>query len=185
MNLTEFDRAEGAEGYLYELSRGVVVVVDVPNRRHQTQVAALRLQFSAYQLAHPEQIDTLAGSGECKILLPDKETERHPDLAVYKHPPPTTENIWATWIPEIVVEVVSPESEHRDYVEKRQDYLDFGVREYWIIDADKQQMLVLRRRGGRWTERVVRPPEGYQTRLLPGFEFNLAQVFQAAEEARG
>src|SRR5256885_12823366 len=29
---------------------------------------------------------------------------------------------------------------------------------------------VLRRAGGQWRERVVRPPEGYRTRLLPGLE---------------
>jgi Uma2 family endonuclease len=183
MTLQEFDRAEGAEGHLYELSRGVVTVVDVPNRRHQVQTAVTRLQFSGYQLSHPEEIDTLSGRGECKILLAAEDSERHPDLAVYKHPPTDAEDMWATWIPEIVIEVVSPGSEHRDYVEKRDEYLAFGAREYWIIDADKREMLVLKRRGGRWTERIVRPPEVYQTRLLPGFEFDCARVFRAADDA--
>ena len=34
MSLEEFDHAEGQEGYLYELSRGVITVADVPRRRH-------------------------------------------------------------------------------------------------------------------------------------------------------
>ncbi len=180
MSLDEFDHAEGLEGYNYELSRGVIVVVDVPDRGHLIQVDAIREQLSAYRRSHPSQINLLAHGGECKILLADLESERRPDLAVYKHPPVDDENMGATWVPEIVVEVVSPSSHHRDYVEKREEYLDFGVREYWIIDNSKQQMLVLRRSGGRWIERTVLPGKIYQSRWLPEFDFDLGAVFEAA-----
>ena len=98
-------------------------------------------------------------------------------------PPEEGEDFWSTWIPELVIEVVSPGSELRDYQEKREEYLAFGVHEYWIFDADKQEMLVLQRVGGRWREKVVRPPEIYQTRVLPGLQFSCASVFQAANRA--
>jgi hypothetical protein len=42
MSLEDFDHAEGQEGYLYELSRGVITVMDVPNPRHLAQVNAIR-----------------------------------------------------------------------------------------------------------------------------------------------
>src|SRR5262249_22420413 len=57
------------------------------------------------------------------------------------------------------------------------------VLEYWILDADKQEMLILQRVGGRWRERIVRPPEIYQTRILPGLQFSCEFVFQAANAA--
>ena len=82
-----------------------------------------------------------------------------------------------------MIEVVSPASEHRTYVEKRQEYLQAGVWEYWIVDAGKQEMLVLRRSRKQWTERIIRPPEVYRTRLLPGFAFDCAPVFEAAAAA--
>ena len=47
MSLAEFDHAEGKEGYRYELSRGVVTVMDVPKLRHGRQVDAVRRQFDA------------------------------------------------------------------------------------------------------------------------------------------
>src|SRR3954465_1085458 len=53
MSLEEFDHCEVQEGYLYELSRGVITVSDVPHPRHFGQVQAARNQFIAYQLAHP------------------------------------------------------------------------------------------------------------------------------------
>jgi Uma2 family endonuclease len=145
-------------------------------------VTALKGQLAVYDLAHPGTLYTVAGSGECQILIADAESERHPDLARYKTPPPE-EDVWSTWVPEVVIEVVSPGSEQRDYVEKREEYLLFGVREYGIVDADRREVLILRRSRGRWAEHMLRPPEVYQTRLLPGFELACEPVFAAAEAA--
>jgi Uma2 family endonuclease len=180
MSLAEFDTAEGREGRLYELSRGIITVTDVPDFPHLAQVDAAREQLSAYRRKFPGRIHTMAGGSDCKILLDDLESERHPDWVVYKTPPPSEGNLWASWVPEIVIEVVSPSSRHRDYDEKPDEYLQFGVREYWIIDRDREEMLVLRRSGGRWARRVVKSGERYRTRLLPEFEFDLAAVFEGA-----
>jgi Uma2 family endonuclease len=83
----------------------------------------------------------------------------------------------------LVIEVISPGSEHRDYEDKREEYFRFGITEYWILDAGRQEMLVLRRSRGRCVERTLRPPQVYRTRLLPGLEFSCALVFQAAAAA--
>ena len=184
MRLADFAEADVREGFLYELGKGVVVVVNVPGRKHLGQVAAVRLQLSGYQIARPAQVHLITGGTECKILLDDDESERHPDVAVYKAPPLDEEDLWAIWVPELVVEVVSPGSEHRDYVEKRGEYLRFGVREYWIVDHAKREMLVLQRIGGRWAERIVRESEVYEPRLLPGLRFDLANVLAAADAVR-
>ena len=68
---------------------------------------------------------------------------------------------------------------HSELQEKPEEYLQFGVREYWIVDGEKREMLVLRRSRGKWAERIVRPPALYKTRLLPGLEFNCEQIFAA------
>jgi Uma2 family endonuclease len=185
MSLAEFDRAEVQEGHLYELGRGVIIVSDVPGKRHLAMVAEIRLQLSGYQLANRGRIHAIAGGAECKLLVQGLESERHPDLSVYKTAPGEGDDdeIWSTWIPELVIDVVSPGSETRDYEEKPEEYLRFGVQEYWIVDRDKGRMLALRRSGGRWAERVVTPEVKYKCRLLPGFEFDLAAVFDAASSA--
>ncbi len=186
MSLEEFEHAEAEDGRLFELSRGVVTMVDVPKPRHLKLFDALRRQFSAFESKHPKLIYAIAGGGECKLLIPDLESERHPDLAVYKTPPPKGRNddeVWSQWVPEIVVEVVSASSRHRDYQEKPEEYLRLGVSEYWIVDADEGLMKVARRSRGRFVERSVRPPAGYRTRLLPGFEFSIEAVFQAVSGA--
>jgi Uma2 family endonuclease len=40
---------------------------------------------------------------------------------------------------DLAIEVVSPDSRKRDYVEKFREYAEGGVREYWIIDSTKGQ----------------------------------------------
>ena len=180
MTLEQFDRAQGVAGSLYELSGGVVTVIEVPNRRHLVQMNAVKRQIHAYDGTCPGQIDSIATGSECKIRLAESKSERHPDLAIYKTPMPSGDDPWSRWVPEIVVEVVSAGSKRRDYVEKREEYLEFGVQEYWILDFEKRRMLVLRRAGDEWKELVVRPPELYETGLLPNLHFDCQAVFGAA-----
>jgi hypothetical protein len=49
----------------------------------------------------------------------------------------------------------------------------------------KEEMLVLRRLGKRWVQRVVRPCALYKTRLLPGLAFSCQIVFEAARAIEG
>jgi Uma2 family endonuclease len=180
MTLDEFDHAEGRDGHGYELARGVITVVEVPNARHLAQLNAIRRQIHRYDAANPGVIHTIAGGGDCKILIAGLDSERHPDLAIYKTSPPD-EDLWSQWVPEIVIEIVSPSSRHRDYEEKPAEYLLFGVTEYWIVDADEARLVVLRRSRGRWSELIVRPPDAHRSRLLPRFEFACGPVFEAAD----
>lgn len=182
MTLAEFEPAEAAPGYLYELGRGAVVVMDVPGIRHLLQVGEIRNQLQAYRQDHPKEIFVVASSMECKILLSEWESERHPDLAVYKLPPPGGPDNWSLWVPELVIEVTSPGSKRRDYQEKREEYLDFGCKEYWIFDADKEEALFLRRFRGQWSEKTLGPSETYQTKLFPGLQFHCGPVFDAAKK---
>lgn len=44
--------------------------------------------------------------------------------------------------PDWVIEIVSPSSKPRDYMAKLFKYRTAGVREYWIVDSDKQMTMV-------------------------------------------
>jgi len=182
MSLGEFEHAEVEQGFQYELSRGVVTVSDVPNRVHLLQVVSIRDQLQSFRISNPSRIHIIAAGSECKLLIGEFESERHPDLAVYLTPPPDIDDddLWAQWVPEVVIEVVSPSSRERDYHQKPEEYLRLRVKEYWIVDAEKRLMIVMRRSRGRWIERTIRPPAGYRTRLLPGLVFSCSDVFKTA-----
>ena len=44
--------------------------------------------------------------------------------------------------PDFVVEIISPETKRKDYFKKLEKYENAGVREYWILDPFKKQLLV-------------------------------------------
>ena len=184
MSLADFDVAEAREGFLYELGRGVVVATEVPNLPHFFQVDEIGQQLGGYKAGTSLSYMRVANSNECKILLEEFGSERHPDLAIYLSRPPAGvegSKVWAKWIPSIVVEVVSPTSQQRDYDEKPDEYLQFGIAEYWIVDAAREQLTVLQRDNEKWGKLTVNPPTRHTTSLLPGFELDIAAVFEAAK----
>ncbi len=182
MSLADFEHARVQEGYLYELGRGVIIVSDVPNRLHMLLLNAIKRLLYLYLATHPERTCLILTGSECKQLVPAFESERHPDLSLYLTDPPPIDNatLWRHWFPEIVIEVVSPSSRKRDYEEKPEEYLRLGAKEYWIIDGRDKVMVVMRRVRNRWVESRIEPPAIYRSRLLPGLEFSVGEVFRAA-----
>ncbi len=180
MTLDDFDEAEVVEGIHVELGRGVIIVSEVPLPWHFRIINLLRRQFAAFDLRHPGRIWGIAGGGECKLPVAQYDSERHPDLAVYLTEPPYQDSnaVWSEWIPELVIEVVSSGSEVRDYTEKRDEYLAFGVREYWIVHPARKEILVLRQMSGLWAEQTLATSDTYSLTMLPGFDLSVAAIFE-------
>jgi Putative restriction endonuclease len=181
MSLTDFDRAVGQEGYQYELSKGIIQVTNIPHPLHFVQMSAIRDSLIGYKLSHPGVIQAVGGSFETKVLIDPEQSERHPDISVYQSPMPTGADIWSVWIPTIAFEIVSVSSAKRDYEEKPDEYLAFGIQEYCIVDAFKKQMLVMSRYRGAWREKVLKPAQSYTTPLLPGFKMPLKSILTRAQ----
>jgi Uma2 family endonuclease len=80
--------------------------------------------------------------------------------------------------PDLVIEIVSPESVERDYEDKRKQYQQFKVPEYWIIDEEKKSVLLLRRnRRGRYQE--IPPRRGiFRSEVLTGFSLDPTWLWQ-------
>lgn len=181
MSLDRFNHAVAKEGYTYELGKGVIEVSDVPNIEHGRQVQELRDLLVGFKLAHPAVIDYLSASNDGKLLIGAHESERHPDLMIYLSPTPDVDDVWSSWVPELVIEVVSKRSAKRDYEIKPDEYLALGVSEYWIVDRAKSQLTALTRWRGQWKKRIVKPAQKLTTPLLPGFSLDLKRIFAAAK----
>jgi Uma2 family endonuclease len=188
MTLAEFRTADTDDGHRYELSRGIITVTNIPNRLHLVVLNAARQQLAAYEVTHPGVIKFAASGTDCKIILADSESERHPDWAVYKSEMPSEiaddEDLWEVWIPDLVIEVVSPDSRHRDFEDKAEEYLQFGIPEYWVLDGERRRMLALQRAGGRYKPTEVRPGDMYRSPQLPGFVFDFGKVMEALAAAQ-
>jgi Uma2 family endonuclease len=183
MSLKAFEFAPVEEdGYLYELARGYIVVSEVANFPHARRTAFIRKRLDHYHVENPSALYEILGGSECKLLIPDWDSERHPDIAVYLTPPKGRQDrtMWRGWIPDLVIEIVSASSRDRDYTEKRDEYWSLGVKEYWIVDAKLEQVVVLKRGRSQWTEKTLGPEDHCETKLLPGFKLSCREVFAVA-----
>jgi Uma2 family endonuclease len=70
----------------------------------------------------------------------------------------------------------------RNYVQKREEYLEAGVQEYWVIDRFRRRMSVFRP-GAEPLE--LAETETYRPPLMPGFELPLPKLFAAADRFPG
>jgi Uma2 family endonuclease len=71
--------------------------------------------------------------------------------------------------PDIAVEIVSRESRHRDYDDKRRLYEESGVSEYWIIDPIQQRVEFLVLEEGRYRLAPLEQNRIFRSRALSGF----------------
>ncbi len=81
---------------------------------------------------------------------------------------------------DLALEVVSEEKPERDLVEKRGDYAEGQVAEYWIVNPQSETITVLRLRGGAYEEAGIhRRGESAASILLAGFSVDVAAAFDA------
>ncbi len=174
----EFDRAEFEEGWRYELINGVLVV---------TPIAAINERDPNEELGY--------------LLRGYKDSHEHGpalDMTIHEYTMRTGQNrrradrvIWARLgrlpskrdVPSIVVEFVSSRRRDRirDYETKRDEYLEIGVKEYWVIDRFQRTLTVMSSRAGKVRTRVFKEGQNYESPLLPGFELPLKRLLSLAD----
>jgi len=179
MTLDDYLDAEVEEGYRYELARGVLEVSNIPDDPHGVIVCNLYDALSAYRRAHSETIYRYGGGGEFQLLLPAMISGRHPDVAVTLRGTPKDSR--GRRPASFAIEVVSEgkEARYRDYATKRQEYLAYGLREYWIVDPELKCVTLLIRDGDTWVERIATGDQSATSVVLPGFVVALADLWPA------
>ncbi|HEX8068734.1 MAG TPA: Uma2 family endonuclease [Pyrinomonadaceae bacterium] len=80
---------------------------------------------------------------------------------------------------DLAVEIVSPESIGRDRGEKFVEYEQAGIKEYWLIDPDRESAEFYELGADRRYRAAQVEPEGvYQSQVVPGFFVRVAWLWQ-------
>ena len=167
---------------LYELFNGELIEVP-PESGTNVQIANRLFLIFALLLG----TDRVRGHG-LELEVNGEPRNRYPDLTILREEHiqqlAKRNTIRLTMSPPLlVIEVVSPGElqRDRDYIAKRVQYQDCGIPEYWIIDPDAQNILVLELKESNYTE--VGSFSGEEQIISPQFtELNLtaAQIFDSA-----
>ena len=82
--------------------------------------------------------------------------------------------------PDLAIEIVSPNDRDRDYKTKRGEYAAAGVREYWIIDPERESITMLSLDRDAYREIGTFDGDSAATsRLIPEFSTTANDVFAA------
>jgi Uma2 family endonuclease len=83
----------------------------------------------------------------------------------------------------MAVEFVSAgrRNRRRDYVEKKQEYGEAGIKEYWIFDRFQRTLTIVSYAEREVKEMQVAEGHAYESPLLPGFVAPLARILAAAD----
>jgi Uma2 family endonuclease len=183
MTLQEFKDAEETPGYRYELARGILEVTELPDEPHALIEWFLIGRLQDYERNHLGVFYRVGSSDTTRIWLPGMVSSRGPDLAIVL--PKALKDRYGRRIPSMTIEIVSEgqEARDRDYITKRQKYLAFGLREYWIVDRFARRVTVLLRDGDAWVERIFENDATAKGLTLPGFTIRLSDLWAAAEQA--
>lgn len=171
----EFAAADSEEPYTYERVKGRLVVMSPAGPEHRQVSRPFRRELGGYWDRHPERIDDVDVEG---WVSTGPEDDRIPDICVYLAGTASDETV-PRRVPDLIFEFISSQraDQERDYIDKRQEYHDIGVKEYVIVDRFKRSVLVLTWKKGDFTEKTLDPTDSYTTTLLAGLNVSLSEVF--------
>lgn len=126
------------ESDLAEWVDGEVVLMTPVSVRH----GRVRQFLSQILTLFVEEKDLGLVLGEpVQVRLPDQRRRRAPDVFFVARS--RLDILRASHVegpPDLVIEVVSPESRDRDRYEKFVEYESAGVREYWVVDPEEERL---------------------------------------------
>jgi len=164
---------------LIEFSDGYIEVLPMPTRKHQKILRLLIYIFLEH--LQPRGGDVLFAPFRLRLR---QGKLREPDLLALLDlgDPRSQERYWTG--ADLVLEVVSPDKPERDLVEKRQEYAEAGIPEYWIVNPFDATITVLTlgadRVAGLYAEHgVFGRGQRATSSLLTGFGVDVDAVFAA------
>lgn len=157
---------------LVEFTHGVLEFLEMPTFKHQLIAMYLHERLQSHVRKYRLGIAMYA---PLRIRVA-AEKIREPDVAYFTAKRIPKNLISPPTGADLVMEVVSPgdESRKRDLIQKRREYAEAGIAEYWIVDPESSTITVLALNGAKY-EQAGKYKSGQKaaSQLLPGFEIDV------------
>lgn len=133
-SLAEFNNLETKDENKYELIDGIVLMSPRPNYKHQEIMSRLNVEIGTYLKGKSCKVFTEAEAEfNNDVLIPDVSVICGLDNSNFQR---------YKKAPEIVVEIISPNSQYTDTFTKLYKYELFGVKEYWIANPKTETVTI-------------------------------------------
>jgi Uma2 family endonuclease len=180
MTPEDFDAIEDYdENYRYELVNGVLVLNPIPLPEEMGPNELLGRLLLNYQEDHPQgaALDFTLPQQYVRTATSRRLADRLIWTGLGRLPNRRRD------LPSIAVEFVSAgrRNRQRAYVDKRRDYAEARIPEYWIIDRFQRTLSVIHNRPTGQEEQAFGVDQVYESPLLPGFKVPLARLLEAAD----
>jgi Uma2 family endonuclease len=167
------------DGLRHEIIDGVHHVTPCPNTRHQRLVGRLHYEIESALRARP-------GTGQVflspfDVIFTEWDVVEPDLLFIAADQTHILTNANVQGSPALVVEILSPSTRKRDQGIKRELFDRAGVREYWLVDPERDIVRAFRREtDGSFVEapRLTESAESLTTPLIPGLAINLGELFK-------
>jgi Uma2 family endonuclease len=133
-----------------ELWNGALIELPSPDDRHHDIQAQLGFELMVAVRQHPKA--KLFYNHDLRL---SNYTVVEPDIIVFTGEAGGKRTQRAiVGPPDLVMEIVSPSSRGRDFIQKSALYTEVGVPEYWLIDPDAKQLIIGRLRDGQYVHEI-------------------------------
>lgn len=168
---------EGEADVTYEFVDGHAVPKVSPKFFHSTLQAALIILIRAWCKGKgrvcPEWATILEGQGQAWVPIPDLTY-----ISYERLPASWKRNEACPALPELVIEIISPDQSMKELESKANDYLNAGVSRVWVVYPDTQSIRVF---SSGQPSQIYTDSTPILDPLLPGLELTPRQVFAEAE----
>ena len=179
--LPDYERLYTVEEYMSwdddircELYEGALVVAEAPTTRHQRISREILGQIWQFLKNKPCEVFYAPFSVR---LFETEETVFQPDIVVICDKSKLGER-GVNGAPDMVIEILSPSTAKMDKQLKYGKYQKAGVKEYWIVDPERNLLEANRLNGDSYTTTIYLETDKAPVHILDGFEINLADVFK-------
>ncbi len=159
----------------YELIDGVVIMSPSPTPAHQAVAMQISTQIYSFLKDHPVGLVFYEIDVRVYKRSHGREGVYRPDVTFVSFPKAGQIGDCVDVLPDLVVEVVSPDTRARDALTKKQDYEAAGIAEYWLVDPRRNLLTFYRLRNDVYVE-VNSQNERFASEAIPGFALDIAEV---------
>jgi Uma2 family endonuclease len=169
VSLEEFLEIDKTENRI-EYFDGEVIYLPFPSIEHQRVLLNIAAEFRNYFKGKPCE----AFISPLDLWLIDEEksvnVKVQPDLMVICDKAGLKENAYYG-VPALIIEIISPSNENHDRVKKYSTYMEFSIKEYWMVNPELKTVEVY----------VLEEDEYKQAAIYKGSDCAASQIFDGLD----